>query len=190
MSQKNVCVKEKIDTMQVEMNKLIVSIKVNDILTDPQEKIKRELSLNILFDLLFSKSSSLYDEWISKEIINDSFSASFTQERDYAFILMGGDQDNYQLLYNTLMDFIRNIDQLKITAEDFERVKRKNIGNFINMFNSPESIANLFSRYYFEGIDAMNIVDYVSKITLDDIKGVLKYFKEDLSSVFVVKKDK
>lgn len=58
------------------------------------------------------------------------------------------------------------------------------------MFNSPESIANLFSRYYFEGIDAMNIVDYVSKITLDDIKGVLKYFKEDLSSVFVVKKDK
>ena len=187
---KSVCVKEKIDTMQVEMNKLIVSIKVNEILNDPQEKIKRELSLNILFDLLFSKSSSLYDEWLSKEIINDSFSASFTQERDYAFILMGGDQDNYQLLYDTLMDFIRNINQLKISEDDFERVKRKNIDNFINMFNSPESIANLFSRYYFEGIDAMNIVDYVSEITLDDVNDVLKYFKEDLASVFIVKKDK
>ena len=183
-------VKQKIDTMQVEMNKLIVSIKINDILKDPEDKIKRELALNILFDLLFSKSSSLYNEWLSKEIINDSFSASFTQERDYAFILMGGDQDDYQRLYDTLMDFIRNIEQLNIDEKDFERVKRKNIGNFINMFNGPESIANLFSRYYFEGIDAMNIVDYVSKITVDDVKNVLKYFNEELASAFIVKKDK
>ena len=44
-------VKEQIDTMQVEMNKLIVSIKINEILDDPQDKIKRELALNLLFDL-------------------------------------------------------------------------------------------------------------------------------------------
>ncbi|MGN1182784.1 MAG: EF-P 5-aminopentanol modification-associated protein YfmH [Faecalibacillus sp.] len=185
-----IAVKEKIDTMQVEMNKIIVSIKINDILTNPKDKIKRELSLNILFDMLFSKSSSLYNEWLSKEIINDSFSANFTQERDYAFIQMGGDQDNYQILYDTLIDFIRNIDTLNINKSDFERIKRKNIGNFINMFNSPESIANLFSRYYFEGIDAIKIVDYISEITLDDMKSVLKYFREDMTSVFIVKKDK
>lgn len=185
-----IAVKEKIDTMQVEMNKIIVSIKINDILTNPKDKIKRELSLNILFDMLFSKSSSLYNEWLSKEIINDSFSANFTQERDYAFIQMGGDQDNYQILYDTLIDFIRNINTLNINKSDFERIKRKNIGNFINMFNSPESIANLFSRYYFEGIDAIKIVDYISEITLDDMKSVLKYFREDMTSVFIVKKDK
>ena len=60
----SVAVKEQIDTMQVEMNKLIVSIKVNEILNDPQAKIKRELALNLLFDLCFSKSSSLYNEWL------------------------------------------------------------------------------------------------------------------------------
>ena len=73
---------------------------------------------------------------------------------------------------------------------DTALIKRKNIGNFINMFNSPESIANLFSRYYFEGIDAIKIVDYISEITLDDMKSVLKYFREDMTSVFIVKKDK
>ena len=30
---------------------------------------------------------------VRKRYINETFSASFTQERDYAFILMGGDQD-------------------------------------------------------------------------------------------------
>lgn len=187
---KTVAVKEKIETMQVEMNKIIISIKVNNIINDPISKIKRELSFNILFDLLFSKSSPLYNEWLSKEIINESFSANFTQERDYAFIQMGGDQDNYQILYETLMDFIRHIDQIKIDREDFERIKRKNIGNLINTFNSPESIANLFSRYYFEEIDAMALVDYISQITIDDIKDTYQYFDNEMTSVFVVKKDK
>ena len=176
--------------MQVEMNKLILSIKINDIFNDPIKKIKRELSFNILFDLLFSKSSSLYNEWLSQEIINESFSANFTQERDYAFIQMGGDQDNYQLLYDTLIDFIRNIDQLEIYEDDFERIKRKNIGSLITSFNSPESIANLFSRYYFEGIDAMRLVDYITDITIDDIKDILQYFQEEMTSVFIVKKNK
>lgn len=184
----SVFLKKKIESMQVEMNKLIVSIKINDVPADPLAKIKRELSINILFDLLFSKSSALYNEWLSKEIINDTFSASFTQERDYAFILIGGDQDNYELLYDTIMNFIRNIDDIIIESDDFERIKRKNIGNFINMFNSPESIANLFSRYYFEGIDALNLVDYVSDIQLNDVKNVTKYFDENMTSVFIVKK--
>ena len=187
---RSVAVKEKFDVMQVEMNKLILSIKINDIFNDPIKKIKRELSFNILFDLLFSKSSSLYNEWLSQEIINESFSANFTQERDYAFIQMGGDQDNYQLLYDTLIDFIRNIDQLEIYEDDFERIKRKNIGSLITSFNSPESIANLFSRYYFEGIDAMRLVDYITDITIDDIKDILQYFQEEMTSVFIVKKNK
>ncbi len=186
----SVCCKEKMITMPVEMNKIIVSIKINDILQEPTDKIKRELAMNILFDLFFSKSSALYNDWLSREIINDTFSASFTQERDYAFILMGGDQENYQILYETLMDFICHIESHSISEEDFERIKRKHIGNFINMFNSPESIANLFSRYYFEGIDALKIVDYISEISLDDVKEVLKYFKEEMVSVFIVKKDK
>lgn len=142
----SVAVKEQIDIMQVEMNKLIVSIKVNDIMTNPQEKIKRELSFNLLFDLYFSKSSVLYNEWLSKGYINETFSANFTQERDYAFILIGGDQDDYHLLQKTIFDFIEHIDDLVIEQEDFERIKRKTIGNFINSYNSPESIANSFSR--------------------------------------------
>lgn len=187
---KSVDVKEQIDTMQVEMNKLIVSIKINDLFTNPLDKIKRELSLNLLFDLCFSKSSALYNEWLEKGYINETFSASFTQERDYAFILMGGDQDDYQLLQKTIFDFIEHIDDLIIDPDDFERIKRKTIGNFINSYNSPESIANSFSRYYFEGICSFDLVDYVSNITIDDLNEVKKYFNEKYASTYIVKKDK
>ena len=184
----SVAVKEQIDTMQVEMNKLIVSIKINEILDDPQDKIKRELALNLLFDLYFSKSSSLYNEWLEKGYINETFSASFTQERDYAFIQIGCDCDDYETLKNHLLDLIKNFKELKIEEKDFERIKKKNIGLFINLFNSPESIANLFSRYYFEGTIALNLVDEVADIQLKDIYNTFKYFDIEYTSTCIVKK--
>ncbi|WP_294581595.1 EF-P 5-aminopentanol modification-associated protein YfmH [uncultured Thomasclavelia sp.] len=181
--------KETVLTMDVEMNKIIVSIKVNDILENPKDKIKRELSLNLLFDLLFSKSAKLYNEWLNQGIINDSFSASFTQERDYAFIQIGCDCNDYQTLKEILLDLITNFDQLKIQENDFNRIKKKNIGLFINMFNSPESIANLFSRYYFEGINALDLVDEVAALKLEDIYNVFKYFNINNTSTCIVKKN-
>ena len=186
---KEIKTKEKILTMDVEMNKIIVSIKVNEILENPKDKIKRELALNLLFDLLFSKSAKLYNDWLNQGIINDSFSASFTQERDYAFIQIGCDCNDYETLKEKLLDLIKDFDTIKIDQEDFNRIKKKNIGLFINMFNSPESIANLFSRYYFEGTNAFDLVDEVAKLEIDDIYDVFKYFDLQYTSVCIVKKN-
>lgn len=184
----NIETKEEILTMDVEMNKIIVSIKINEILNDPKQKIRRELAINLLFDLLFSKSAKLYNEWLNKGIINDSFSANFTQERDYAFIQIGCDCDDYQTLKDHLFDLIEKFNDIEITKDDFERIKKKNIGLFINLFNGPESIANLFSRYYFEGTNALNLVDEIAKITLDDIYEMFKYFDLEYTSTCIVKK--
>lgn len=186
---KEIKTKEKVLTMDVEMNKIIVSIKVNEILENPKDKIKRELALNLLFDLLFSKSAKLYNDWLNQGIINDSFSASFTQERDYAFIQIGCDCNDYKTLKEKLLDLIKDFDTIKIDQEDFNRIKKKNIGLFINMFNSPESIANLFSRYYFEGTNAFDLVDEVAKLEIDDIYDVFKYFDLQYTSVCIVKKN-
>ena len=71
-----------------------------------------------------------------------------------------------------------------------KELKRKTIGNFINSYNSPESIANSFSRYYFEGICSFELVDYVSKITIADLNEVKKYFNKEYASTYIVKKDK
>lgn len=181
-------VKENILTMDVEMNKIIISIKINEILNDSKLKIKRELAINLLFDLLFSKSSKLYNDWLNRGIINDSFSANFTQERDYAFIQIGCDCDDYETLKNELIKLIKNFKDVEINVSDFERIKKKNIGLFINLFNSPESIANLFSRYYFEGTIALNLVDEVANIQLDDIYNMFIYFDINYTSTCIVKK--
>lgn len=179
--------KEEILHMSVTMPKVIVSMKINDILTNGKDKLKREMAMNLLLDILFSKSSPLYDKWLNEGIINDSFSANFTQERDYCFIQVGGDTLKPDSLKNEIINLLSHIDEYKIDEKDFIRNKKKNIGLLINMFNSPESIANIFSRYYFEGIMAFDLIDTVNQMTIEDIYELYSLFNKELLSTFIVK---
>ncbi len=178
--------KEEVLNMDVSMPKLMMSIKVNDILTDAKDKLKRELGMTILLDLLFSKSSALYESWSHKGLINDSFAGSFTQERDYSFILIGGDTFEIDELKNHINDLIKNIHDYTFSEEEFNRVKRKNIGILISIFNSPESIANMFSRYYFEDIMVFDFIDYVNNLKIEDIYQLYDLFNIDYTSTFIV----
>lgn len=182
----SVAVKEETLYMDVVMPKLMLAIKVNDTPKLGKEKIKKELSMNLLLDLLFSKSSPIYEELLEKGWINDSFGAGFTQERDYSFIQIGGDSAFYQELRDYLYDLIKKAKTIQITKEDFERVKRKTIGSFITSYNSPEAIANMFSRYYFEGIISLDIIDEIEKITCEDVQAMLNYFDLDLTTTHLV----
>lgn len=182
----DVAKKNEVLKMDVLMPKVIVSMKINDILDNPLERLKRELSMNLLLDLLFAKSSPLYEEWMNEGLINDSFSANFTQERDYCFLQIGGDAFVPEKLKDKIMDLIDNIQQVKITETDFLRVKKKNIGILISVFNSPESIANLFSRYYFEGHMIFDLIDTLSQLTIEDIYQLYPLFQKEYTSSFIV----
>lgn len=178
---------ELILNMDVVMPKLIVSMKINDILTEPSQKLKRELSMNLLLDLLFAKSSKLYEDWMRQGFINDSFSANFTQERNYSFLQIGGDTQEPEKLRDKIYELIESIDSFEIDEADFQRVQKKNIGILIGVFNSPESIANMFSRYYFEGIMVFDLIDCLASLSLDDVNQLKSLFDKKYLSTCMIK---
>ncbi len=174
--------------MDVNVEKLYLSIKVNEILTDPLMALRRDIAFNLFFDCVFAKSSDLYNDWMEKGLINSSFETNFHQSRDTAFIQMGGDSDDLKMFEKTLLGFVKNIDQTTIDEATFLRLKKRDIGNFILAFNSNESIASNFSRYYYEGVNSFEVVDVMQDITLDEVLAVRKYFKQELMAVTIIKK--
>ena len=178
--------KEAILHMDVTMPKMIVSMKINDILTKPQERLKRELAMNLLLDIFFAKSSTLYDEWLNEELINDSFSAQFIQERDYCFLQIGGDTLYPERLKQKIFYFIEHIQEYDIHQNDFLRLKKKTMGILISLFNSPESIANMFSRYYFEGIMIFDLIDCLDSLTIEDLISLRKLFDLQYTSSYTI----
>ena len=182
----DVAQKEAVLHMDVTMPKIIVSMKINTILTKPQERLKRELAMNLFLDIFFAKSSSLYDEWLNEELINDSFSAQFTQERDYCFLQIGGDTLYPEQLKEKILYFIEHIHEYDIRQEDFLRLKKKTMGIMISLFNSPESIANMFSRYYFEGIMIFDLINCLNALTMDDLMSLRDLFDEHYATSFTI----
>ena len=178
--------KEAILHMDVTMPKMIVSMKINDILTKPQERLKRELAMNLLLDIFFAKSSTLYDEWLNEELINDGFSAQFIQERDYCFLQIGGDTLYPERLKEKIFYFIEHIQEYDIQQNDFLRLKKKTMGILISLFNSPESIANMFSRYYFEGIMIFDLIDCLDSLTIEDLISLRKLFDLQYTSSYTI----
>ena len=53
--------------------------------------------------------------------------------------------------------------------EAFELLKKQFIGEFISSLNSPEYIANQYSKLYFEGVSVFDMLDIIDNITLDSI---------------------
>ena len=123
---------------------------------------------------------------MKEELINDSFRAQFTQERDYSFLQIGGDSLYPEKLKNKIVDFISHFNEYDFNEQDFLRLKKKTMGILISIFNSPESIANIFSRYYFEGIMIFDLIDCLNELTMDDLKLLNPLFDIEYTSSFMI----
>ncbi|MNJ67259.1 hypothetical protein D3C77_634170 [compost metagenome] len=59
-------------------------------------------------------------------------------------------------------------------ADDFERARKKKIGGFLRMLNSPENIAHEFTRYRFRGGDLFKVLQMYESLTLEEVNTRLR----------------
>ena len=178
--------KETIQKMDVFMPKVTMAIKVTDIPTNPKQRELREMAYQIILDYLFSKSSPIYNEWISKEWINDTFGGYYIQERDYACIQFGGDTMHVDELKEALIKLVKELPHLTLPQDDFERLKRKMMGSIVMSFNSIETIANHFIRHYFEGSSSFDLIDILNELSYEDVLNTLEIFSLDKATFHIV----
>lgn len=178
--------KEIVQHMDVFMPKITMAIKVNEIPVLPKERVKREMATQLILDYLFSKSSKVYNDWVNKEWINDTFGGYYIQERDYACIQFGGDTNYVNELKAALIELVSNLPTMKLPKEDFVRLKRKMMGAYVMSFNSIENIANHFIRYYFEGFSSFEVIDTLNDLSYEDVLAALQLFNIELSTFHII----
>lgn len=139
-----------------------------DGLTD-EAAVKRDLTTKLMLDLLFGSSTVLYQKLYDEELISDSFGFEFNSSPQYAFSAIGGDTKDPDLLLKRIKEEVDLILQKGFSEKDFERARKKKIGGFLRMLNSPESIAHEFTRYQFRGGDLFEVLPLYESITLAEV---------------------
>lgn len=153
------------------------------------ELLKQQLSTNLAWRLLSGRSSALYEELYEKDIIDDTFGASFTCSRQYAYSIVGGETDNPEDFDKQIRQAINGMKQQSMSDLELKRLKRQAYGAHLRSFNSLDYLANGFISHYFNGTTLLGFTDVLEGITRNDIDEALHSLNLDNASVSVLLPD-
>lgn len=180
--------KKKTVAMNVQTPKCLIGIKALHTNQKGKEMLKNELVTNVFLDMLFGKSSENYEELYNEGLIDDTFSYDYTQEQGFGFAMIGGDTNNPDLLEGKIKKMLLQAKENNgFSNEELERTIKKRIGFFLRALNSPEFIANQFTRYEFNEMNLFDVVPVLGTIKLEDVQKTMEEFiAEERFSVFQI----
>ncbi|MBE6582281.1 MAG: insulinase family protein [Ruminococcaceae bacterium] len=164
-------------TKKMQVSKPIVCIGVKDtqISSDPEERIKKDIALDLISAICFEKSSDFYASLYEDGLISPSFSTWYMHAQQFSFFSVFTDSDDPEKLYERFEEYTEKHLIDSITPENFERCRRVLYSNFIKSFDSVEEIANnLIIEFALQGADIFKYTDHVKNITIDYVKEVAR----------------
>ncbi|MFB9329763.1 EF-P 5-aminopentanol modification-associated protein YfmH [Paenibacillus aurantiacus] len=176
--------------LPVSLPKVLFGFKENRAPLASEALLRTEIATKLMLDTLLGSSSQIYHALYDDNLISDSFGHEFNSAEDYAFSVIGGETKDPEALLARLRSSIEQVQASGLSQAAFERTKRKKIGSYLRLLNSPEAIAGEYTRYRFRGADLFKLVPVYEDITLDEVNARLReHFNWDLMAVSIVSKD-
>ena len=185
-------VKEKIEqTLEVSKPMYTIGIKdkpINNRGGNSDQIIKKDIALQILLELLVGKSSKLYRKLYDEGIIYGGIGFSHEFSKTYDHILISGQADDPEKVYSMVKSEIENFKQNGINENDFNRIKKKLYGEYIEEYNDVSDIARMFLSDYMKGINSFEYLEKIENIDVEYLTLVLNdVFKKDKMVISIVK---
>ncbi|QZN73611.1 MULTISPECIES: EF-P 5-aminopentanol modification-associated protein YfmH [Paenibacillus] len=155
--------------LAVSLPKCLFGFKESDVGLTGEQLLRRDMTTQLMMDLLFGSSTRLFQKLYDEDLISDSFGHEYNSSPQYAFSAIGGDTKDPDQLLARIREEVDAIVEKGFESPDFERARKKKIGGYLRMLNSPENIAHEFTRQQFRGGDFFNMLPLYESITLEDV---------------------
>ncbi|WP_280768917.1 EF-P 5-aminopentanol modification-associated protein YfmH [Salipaludibacillus daqingensis] len=160
--------------MPVNTGKCLVGIKERNPTKQGIELLKHELSVQLLLEMMFGQSSENYQTLYEEGLIDDSFSFDFTAEKGFGFSVVGGDTSQPEALAERIEGLIADFKEKPLDDKVIDRIRKKKIGYFLKAMNSPEFIANQFTRYQFNEMDLFDVIPTLESLKKEELLETMK----------------
>lgn len=163
------------ETMKLQSPRLMLGFK-NDPLTNlqPEQFVRKDLEMTLFFELVFGEETDFYQSLLTDELIDDTFGYQFVLEPTYSFSIITSATQQPDKLKDLLLTELEQKKGQLVDEEAFELLKKQFIGEFITGLNSPEYIANQYTKLYFEGVSLFDLLDIVEDITLESVNSTVQ----------------
>lgn len=158
-----------VEEMNIQIPRLMLGFKNVPQQASKEVFMKRDIEMTFFFEMVLGEETDFYQNLLNEGLIDDTFGYQFVLEPSYSFSLITSSTPDPDKLKSLLLDELKaKVGNLE-DEEAFELLKKQFIGEFISSLNSPEYIANQYTKLYFEGVSLFNMMDIVDSITLESI---------------------
>lgn len=140
---------------------------------DPYARQKKQAAANILCDMIFSRSSAIYNELYEEGLVSPGFGGGYDLTPYYAFGILSGESDDPEKVFSRVSDYIEGLKRDGLDRDAFERCKRALYANAVLGFEDTDGIANTIIQCVFDGSEAFRWIDAVNETTFEDVTAAL-----------------
>lgn len=173
-----------VEHMDVPTDKFMAGFKDFPPVVRGNEALKHQISMEILLQMLFGKSTPLYNKLYGENLINNTFEYEYIMDEDYAYSAFGGESND---IYRALEIISEEIERCRTSGLDrsmFERIKKAKKGRFIKALDNVEFIASEFMELCMKDCLIFDYYDLYDRIDFDYITNVfLDHFRQEAMSV-------
>jgi predicted Zn-dependent peptidase len=167
--------------LQVSKPIFAIGVKDMDIPDDANERMKKAYAYEILDEILFSQSSSFYNELYEENLISQDLSSGSEVTKHFSFNVISSESSKPEEVYDRFVKYIEDVKKTGLDKEAFELSKRTVYASNIKSFDSTEDIANNFIFNHFDDGDMLDAPQIIETI---DMEYVTKLLNESFKEVY------
>jgi len=136
--------------------------------------LRRQCETELALEALFGTGSELYQQLHDENLIDDGFGYQTVEETAYAMSMVGGETPDPDRLLTIVREHLERKVQDGVSEAEFERIRRKKIGQWLRSFNSLEFVANQYTTYRFNGTDLFAVLPMLEQMTAEAVNRRLR----------------
>lgn len=154
-----------------------------------ENRSERDIAaMEVLLETLSSDSSPLFQELLSKGLINESsFGFEYFEGAGYATVMFSGESRDPDAVAEAILTEVERFRKEGIPEESFHRAKRSIYGTNVSAFNSNAEIANGLLSFTFKDREIFSYLDAVAALRPEDAAEKLSVLQQDQSVLSVIR---
>lgn len=147
--------------------------------------VKSEISLALLMDIMFGRSSGWFSQ-VYEDALADDLSYSSEVWPDYSFVTVASQSMHPYKLADRIREEVERARQHGIDAGDFARAKKAAAGRYVALFDSFDSVGESQVHLNDVGLDIFAYRDILEEINLESVTAALDFLDNDRSVRVIV----
>ncbi len=175
--------------MRMQVAKPLFCIGVRDahLPSSPEKRLRRDLAMSLLCEILFSRSGSFYNELFEENIISPSFSSGYSSVDGAAFVCLSGEADRPKTVEERLWRYLDEVKQTGLDMDMTKRCRRVMYADELRAYDSTEEIAGRLVSFARDGVCGFSCPTLLQEITRDELEQLLhEVFKRENTAYSVI----